>query len=30
VMRSNLGRSDAIYGFEAWGRTYAAGMSVRF
>lgn len=30
VMRSNLGRGDAIYGFEAWGRTYAAGMSVRF
>jgi len=30
VMRSNLGRSDAIYGFEAWGRTYAAGMSVKF
>lgn len=30
VMRSNLGRSDAVYGFEAWGRTYAAGMSVKF
>lgn len=30
VMRSNLGRSDAIYGFETWGRTYAAGMSVKF
>jgi iron complex outermembrane receptor protein len=30
VMRSNLGRSDAIYGFESWGRTYVAGMSVKF
>ena len=30
VMRSNLGRSDAQYGFETWGRTYAAGMSVKF
>jgi TonB-dependent receptor len=30
VMRSNLGRSDALYGFETWGRTYVAGMSVKF
>ena len=30
VMRSNLGRADAQYGFETWGRTYAAGMSVKF
>jgi hypothetical protein len=30
VMRSNLGRSDAVYGFETWGRTYVAGMSVKF
>jgi iron complex outermembrane receptor protein len=30
VMRSNLGRSDALYGFESWGRTYVAGMSVKF
>ena len=30
VMRSNLGRNDALYGFETWGRTYAAGMSVKF
>lgn len=30
VMRSNLGRPDAIYGFETWGRTYVAGMSVKF
>jgi len=30
VMRSHLGRSDALYGFESWGRTYVAGMSVKF
>jgi TonB-dependent receptor len=30
VMRSNLGRSDALNGFETWGRTYVAGMSVKF
>jgi iron complex outermembrane receptor protein len=30
VMRSNLGRSDAVNGFETWGRTYVAGMSVKF
>jgi TonB-dependent receptor len=30
VMRSNLGRSDALFGFETWGRTYVAGMSVKF
>ncbi|GJI89688.1 TonB-dependent receptor [Duganella hordei] len=30
VMRSNLGRSDALYGFESWGRTFVAGMSVKF
>lgn len=30
VMRANLGRRDAIHGFEAWGRTYVAGMSVKF
>jgi TonB-dependent receptor len=30
VMRSNLGRADAINGFETWGRTYVAGMSVKF
>jgi iron complex outermembrane receptor protein len=30
VMRSNLGRSDALNGFESWGRTYVAGMSVKF
>jgi iron complex outermembrane receptor protein len=30
VMRSNLGRSDALFGFESWGRTYVAGMSVKF
>jgi TonB-dependent receptor len=29
-MRSNLGRSDAVTGFETWGRTYVAGMSVKF
>ena len=29
-MRSNLGRPDALYGFETWGRTYVAGMSVKF
>jgi len=28
--RSNLGRSDGLYGFETWGRTYVAGMSVKF
>jgi iron complex outermembrane receptor protein len=30
VMRSNLGRSDAVTGYEAWGRTYVAGVSVKF
>jgi len=30
VTRSNLGRSDGLYGFETWGRTYVAGMSVKF
>ena len=30
VMRSNLGRSDAQYGFETWGRTYVAGLSFKF
>ena len=30
VMRSNLGRSDAVYGFETWGRTYVAGLTVKF
>lgn len=30
VMRSNLGRSDAQYGFETWGRTYVAGLNVKF
>lgn len=30
VMRSHLGRDDALYGFESWGRTYVAGMSVKF
>jgi TonB-dependent receptor len=30
VMRANLGRSDAVVGFEAWGRTYVAGMNVKF
>lgn len=30
VMRSNLGRGDAVNGFETWGRTYVAGMSVKF
>ncbi|WP_371763869.1 TonB-dependent receptor [Massilia sp.] len=29
-MRSSLGRPDALYGFETWGRTYVAGMSVKF
>lgn len=29
-MRSNLGRGDALYGFETWGRTYVAGMSMKF
>jgi iron complex outermembrane receptor protein len=30
VMRSHLGRDDALYGFETWGRTYVAGMSLKF
>ncbi|MFA9215590.1 MAG: TonB-dependent receptor [Sphingomonadaceae bacterium] len=30
VTRSTLGRADAQYGFETWGRTYVAGMSVKF
>jgi iron complex outermembrane receptor protein len=29
-MRSTLGRSDAAYGFEAWGRTFVAGLSAKF
>jgi iron complex outermembrane receptor protein len=30
VYRANLGRSDALAGFETWGRTYTAGMTVKF
>ena len=28
--RANLGRADALAGFETWGRTYTAGMTVKF
>jgi outer membrane receptor protein involved in Fe transport len=28
--RANLGRPDAMAGFETWGRTYTAGMTVKF
>ena len=30
VYRSDLGRPDAIYGFVAYGRSYTAGMSLKF
>ncbi len=30
IHRSNLGRSDAAYGFETWGRSVSAGVSVKF
>ncbi len=30
VTRSALGRPDAVYGFETWGRTYVAGVSAKF
>lgn len=30
VYRANLGRSDALAGFETWGRTYTAGLTVKF
>lgn len=30
VYRANLGRADALAGFETWGRTYTAGMTVKF
>jgi TonB-dependent receptor len=29
LYRSNLGRSDASYGYSAWGRTVTAGISVK-
>jgi iron complex outermembrane recepter protein len=28
--RANLGRADALAGFETWGRTYVAGVTVKF
>lgn len=30
VYRSDLGRPDAIYGFVAYGRSYTAGMSIKW
>lgn len=30
ISRSNLGRSDAAYGFETWGRSVSAGVSIKF
>ncbi|MEK8030048.1 TonB-dependent receptor [Ideonella sp. DXS29W] len=28
--RANLGRPDALAGFETWGRTYTAGLTIKF
>jgi TonB-dependent receptor len=30
IHRSNLGRSDTSYGFETWGRSMSAGLSMKF
>ncbi|MEW6703253.1 MAG: TonB-dependent receptor [Pseudomonadota bacterium] len=30
VYRANLGRPDASAGFETWGRTYTAGLGIKF
>jgi len=29
IYRSSLGRSDASYGYSAWGRTFTAGVSFK-